>query len=159
MNLRTQSRAHLILVVTSLFVAGGCSKPADGTLYVPAIRTLVSTTPSWVDHSPLGKRVWAIERGFYESRGFTTAWVNGDKTTPQMKDLVQQLLYSEKHGLDPASYHVSEFQEAREASQTKYEGTRFDPARVPELDAKMTYAYLRYAADLLAWGAAPVRST
>jgi murein L,D-transpeptidase YcbB/YkuD len=32
---------------------------------------------------------------------------------------------------------------------------RFDRTRVPELDARLTYAYLRYAADLLGWSAKP----
>jgi murein L,D-transpeptidase YcbB/YkuD len=64
---------------------------------------------------------------------------------------VQQLAYSEAHGLDPAAYGVAEFEQIREQSQTKFSGTRFPVEQVPELDAKMTYAYLRYAADLLGW--------
>jgi murein L,D-transpeptidase YcbB/YkuD len=34
-------------------------------------------------------------------------------------------------------------------------GTRFDVKAVPELDAKLTYAYLRYAADLIGWSTSP----
>ncbi len=34
-------------------------------------------------------------------------------------------------------------------------GTRFDAGAVPALDAKLTYAYLRYAADLLGWRTNP----
>ena len=77
--------------------------------------------------------------------------MDGDRTTPQWKDLVQQLKYSERHGLDPASYSVREFEQLRDASQTKTSGTRFPVERVPEMDAKMTYEYMRYAADLLGW--------
>jgi murein L,D-transpeptidase YcbB/YkuD len=131
----------------------GCGRRVDNSQHVAAMRSLVSSTPRWVDQSALGRRLWAFERAFYEQRQFLPAWIDGDRTTPQMKELVSQLKYSEAHGLDPASYGVQEFEQARERSQTKFEGTRFDPKIVPELDAKMTYAYLRYAADLLGWGA------
>jgi murein L,D-transpeptidase YcbB/YkuD len=43
----------------------------------------------------------------------------------------------------------------RQQSQEKMRGTVFAVERVPELDAKMTYAYLRYAADLLGWSSSP----
>ena len=36
-------------------------------------------------------------------------------------------------------------------------GTRFPVDRVPELDAKLTYAYLRYAADLIGWSTSPAQ--
>ena len=42
-----------------------------------------------------------------------------------------------------------------EQSEANDRGTRFDVARVPEIDARFTYAYLRYAADLLAWRSQP----
>jgi murein L,D-transpeptidase YcbB/YkuD len=131
----------------------GCGRRIDNSQHVPAMRAMLGDTPKWVESTPLGKRLWAFERAFYEQRQFLPAWIDGDRTTPQMKELISQLQYSEAHGLDPASYHVQEFEQARAQSQTKLEGTRFDPKTVPELDAKMTYAYLRYAADLLGWGA------
>ena len=123
-------------------------------MHVTAIRAQVETTPPWVDGVALGKRLWAIERSFYEERGYMPAWVDGDRTTPQMKDLVQQFKYSELHGLDPARYPIEEFEQLRAQSQTRM-GTRFDAGAVPELDAKLTYAYLRYAADLLGWTHSP----
>jgi murein L,D-transpeptidase YcbB/YkuD len=72
-----------------------------------------------------------------------------------MKELVRHLHTADSHALDSSRYHVAAFERAREESQTRLRGTRFDVARVPELDAKMTYAYLRYAADLLSWGTSP----
>ncbi len=39
----------------------------------------------------------------------------------------------------------------REQSQSRMNGTRFPVDQIPALDAKMTYAYLRYASDLLGW--------
>jgi murein L,D-transpeptidase YcbB/YkuD len=115
------------------------------------MRELVGGTPSWIDDTPLGRRLWKIEQAFYESREYLPVWVDGNETTPQWKDLVQQLKYSEAHGLEPEDYGVAGFEQLREASQTHLSGTRFPLAQVPELDARMTYAYLRYAADLLGW--------
>jgi murein L,D-transpeptidase YcbB/YkuD len=77
--------------------------------------------------------------------------VDGDGTTEQWKELISQLHYSGRHGLEPASYHVEEFERLREASQSRTRGTVFPLEAIPEHDAKMTYAYLRYAADLLGW--------
>jgi murein L,D-transpeptidase YcbB/YkuD len=139
----------------TVVVASGCEKKVDNTQHVERLRALVGTSPQWVGSDPLAKRLWKVERAFYESRGFTPAWIDGDRTTPQWKDLVQQLKYSERHGLDPAKYRVAEFEQLRDQSQTKTSGTRFPVERVPELDAKMTFAYLRYAADLLGWDENP----
>jgi murein L,D-transpeptidase YcbB/YkuD len=116
---------------------------------------LTSGVPVWVDSSPLGKRLWKVEQAFYQSREYLPAWVDGLETTPQWKDLVQQLKYSEAHGLDPGRYGVAEFERLRDGSQTKLRGTRFPVEQVPELDLKMTYAYLQYAADLLGWRHSP----
>ena len=115
----------------------------------------MQSTPAWVDDSPLGKRLWTIEQAFYESRGYLPAWVDGVETTPQWKDLVQQLKYSAAHGLDPDSYGADAFEALRAGSQDRWSGTRFPVEQVPEMDAKMTYAYLRYAADLLGWTRSP----
>jgi murein L,D-transpeptidase YcbB/YkuD len=148
-------RALGFLFGAAVLCASACEKKVDNADHVDAMRTLVTGTPRWVGSSPLAKRLWTVERAFYENRGFTPAWVDGDRTTPQWKDLVQQLKYSERHGLDPARYRVAEFEQLRTQSQTKTGGTRFPRDRVPELDAQMTFAYLRYAADLLGWDENP----
>ena len=135
-------------------LVSACGSKVDNASHVDGIRRVVSDTPQWVDDSKLGTRLWAIERAFYEGRGHMPAWVDGDGTTPHMKELVQQLQYSELHGLDSSRYPVAEFEQLREQSQTRM-GTRFDVARVPELDAKLTYAYLSYAADLIGWSTSP----
>jgi murein L,D-transpeptidase YcbB/YkuD len=139
------------LCAAVLITASACEKKVDIAQHVDGIRALVTSTPAWVGRDALAQRVWKIERAFYEARGFTPAWIDGDGTTPQWKDLVQQLKYSERHGLDPAAYHVAEFEQLRAESQTKTAGTRFPLERVPEMDARMTFAYLSYAADLLGW--------
>lgn len=150
-------RRVFVLAVILLILGSACRK-VDNTVHVDGIRRTLAATPAWVDRSEFGKRLWAIERSFYESRGHTPAWVDGDRTTAHMKDLVQQFRYSELHGLDASRYPIDEFERLREESQTRM-GTRFDVERVPELDAKLTYAYLRYAADLIGWSTSPAEVT
>jgi murein L,D-transpeptidase YcbB/YkuD len=134
----------------------GCSKRIDNAVHAEPIRALLDGRPAWVEDGSLGKRLWAMERAFYESRSLLPAWVDGDRTTPHMKELVEQFKYSELHGLDPARYPIQEFEQLREESQTRM-GTRFPIERVPELDARLTYAYLRYAADLIGWSTSPAQ--
>lgn len=143
-----------VLVLAVVFVSA-CSPKIESEAHVAGIRAIAESTPQWVDRGALGKRLWAIQQAFYKERGYMPAWVNGDQTTPPMKELVQHLRFAETHGFNPATYRVEEFERIREESQTKLRGTRFPVERIPELDAKLTYAYLRYAADLLAWGTNP----
>lgn len=142
------------LLVVALFVSPACNRNVNNAVHVDGIRTQLEGTPAWVDDSPLAKRLWAIEREFYENRGYRPAWVDGERTTPHMKDLVQQFKYSERHGFDIARYPVTEFEQLRLESQTRM-GTRFAVNTVPELDAKLTYAYFSYAADLIGWSSSP----
>jgi len=151
--MRTLGAAALVIVAAG--VAIGCERHVDNSQHVPAITQLMNSSPSWAGRNALAKKLWTTEREFYAARQFMPAWVDGDRPTPQMKDLIQQLHYAEKHGLDPKTYGLAELEQSFDQSDKKFEGTRFDIALVPELDARFTYAYLRYAADLLAWGAQP----
>jgi murein L,D-transpeptidase YcbB/YkuD len=156
-RVRRDPREHCglsVLLITLIVSAPACSRKVDNAVHVEGIRAQVESTPPWVERSRLGKRLWQIEREFYETRGYMPAWVDGDRTTTHMKDLVQQFKYSELHGLDSARYPVEAFEQLREESQTRM-GTRFDVQAVPELDTKLTYAYLRYAADLIGWSTSP----
>ena len=144
-----------VAVVCFAVLVTGCGRGVDNTVHIAAIRSLTNQTPAWVERSPLGRRLWKIEQAFYQSRDHVPAWVDGVKTTPQWKDLIQQLKYSSAHGLDPARYNVAEFEQLRGQSQTSLRGTQFPVGRVPELDLKMTYSYLQYAADLLGWTHGP----
>jgi len=148
-------RALVTLLVAVTLLTSACEQKPDNAQHVERLRALTTTAPSWVGNDALARRLWRIERTFYEQRGYMPAWVDGDRTTPQWKDLVQQLKYSERHGVDPEKYHIAEFEQLRERSQTRTSGTRFPLDRVPEMDAKMTFAYLRYAADLLGWDENP----
>jgi murein L,D-transpeptidase YcbB/YkuD len=143
------------VLLSFALLASACNRGVDNSQHTAAITKIVASTPRWVDGDRLGGKLWAIERAFYEKRQHLPAWIDGVGTTPQLKDLIQQLHYSEKHGLEPAGYHVAEFEQVRAQSQTRMQGTVFAADAVPELDAKMTYAYLRYAADLLGWSSKP----
>jgi murein L,D-transpeptidase YcbB/YkuD len=145
------SCVRALLCACAVLLHAACGSDLRNDDHADRIRGLVDGTPSWVDKTALGKRLWKVEQEFYKARGFLPAWVDGVATTEQWKDLVQQLKYSARHGLDPERYGVAAFEQLREASQTKLHGTEFPPDRVPELDARMTYAYLSYAADLLGW--------
>jgi murein L,D-transpeptidase YcbB/YkuD len=151
MVIRVPLRRLAAASVTLLAFAIGCSSKVENSQHVDAIRQVVEGSPKWVGRSGIDTRLWRIEQEFYKARGYMPAWVDGDGTTEQWKDLVQQLHYSERHGLDPDIYGPREFEQLRATSQTKMSGTRFPVERIPEMDAKMTYAYLRYAADLLGW--------
>ena len=133
----------------------GCGERIDNARHVEPMRTLVSGAPRWVEQGALERRLWKIEQAFYESRGYVPAWIDGNETTPQWKELVEQLKYAGAHGIEPARYGVADFERLRDASQKKLHGTRFPVDAVPELDARMTYAYLRHAADLLGWTRSP----
>ena len=143
-----------VLALLAAVLISGCNRKIDDAVHADPLRATLEGSPAWVEQSALGKKLWAIEKVFYEKRGFMPAWVDGDRTTTHMKDLVQQFKYSELHGLDPAKYPIQEFEQLREESQTRM-GTRFPVERVPELDAKLTYAYLHYAADLIGWTSSP----
>jgi murein L,D-transpeptidase YcbB/YkuD len=143
------------LLVFALAVSGpACNRRIDNAVHADGIRIEMETLPPWVERSALGKRLWVIEQAFYEERGYLPAWVDGDRTTPHMKDLIQQFRYSEQHGLDPSRYPIDDYERLHAQSQTRM-GTRFDVSAVPELDAKLTYGYLRYAADLVGWSSSP----
>lgn len=112
-------------------------------------RTVSGETPAWVERSAVGRRLWAAERAFYDARGYRPAWVNGTRPTLEMHELLQQLRLAGRHGLDPARYGTELLEQISRESRTRLWGTRFPVERVPELDARLTYAYLAYASDLL----------
>jgi murein L,D-transpeptidase YcbB/YkuD len=142
-------------VIGALIFLVACDRTprVDNSRHAPAIQRIVSSTPAWIDRGKLGSALWKDERQFYESRNNLPAWIDGDRASPRLAALVQALRQSENHGLDPARYGTDRFQQAiAAADQTKQ---RYDLAAVPELDARLTYAYMRYAADLLGWSVNP----
>jgi murein L,D-transpeptidase YcbB/YkuD len=139
----------------ALMLAVACHRApqVDNSRHAPAIQRIVSSTPAWIDRDKLGSTLWKAEREFYASRNNLPAWMDGDEATARFSALVEALKHAEDHGLDPARYGTDTFQQAiAAADQNK---TRYELAKIPELDTRLTYAYLQYAADLLGWSSDP----
>jgi murein L,D-transpeptidase YcbB/YkuD len=153
--MRTVTTALLLGILLSGCVqrSGGKEKKFDDARHAAAIQSILSIQPAWAGHDKLGGRLWTAERSFYQSRNDRPAWVDGDRTTRQLGALIDALRHADDHGLDQAKYGAAGFQASIDAAQA-HEG-RVDPAQVPELDARLTFAYLRYTADLLGWSANP----
>lgn len=128
-------------------------KKIDNAQHAAGIQKIVTSPPSWIEQGKLGAKLWDSEEAFYRSRGNLPAWFDGDRRTPDLDALLEELRHAEDHGLDPALYGSGEFRKSIEVADAN-KGT-FDLAGVPELDTQLTYAFLRYAADLLGWSGNP----
>ena len=135
-------------------VAAGCSK-VDRQQFAPAIERAVESSPQWIGRDPLARRLWAIEQQFYEHRGHLPAWIDGDRPTSQLDELLETLRDADRHGLEPARYAVDELSAARAKADDGWIGARFEEEQIPELDLRLTYAFLAHAADLLGWTSTP----
>jgi murein L,D-transpeptidase YcbB/YkuD len=125
----------------------------DNSSQAPAIQKIISSSPSWIERDKLGSTLWKTEREFYQSRNNAPAWIDGDTASPRLEGLIDALKHAEDHGLDPARYDASNFQRMVEAAAANK--GRYELAKIPEIDTRLTYAYLRYAADLLGWSGNP----
>jgi murein L,D-transpeptidase YcbB/YkuD len=153
-NTRRSGSRRLTLVLVALAVASGCGR-VDRQQFAGDVERLVTSTPRWVDDDTLGKRLWVIERQFYEERNYLPAWIDGEKPTKQLDELLQVLRDSELHGLHPATYGIDELTAKRETAGERWIGARFEKTQIPELDVRLTHAYFEHAADLLGWRASP----
>jgi len=146
---------HTTVVTCALAAGVACHRApqVDNSRHAPAIQRIVGSTPAWVDRDRLGSALWKAERDFYASRRNLPAWMEGDEASSGFATLLDALKHSEDHGLDPARYNTGGFQKAA-AAAAQNKG-RYELAKIPELDTRVTYAYLRYAADLLGWSGNP----
>jgi len=144
-----------IIAIAVLPALAACnSEPrVDNSQHASAIQRIVSSTPAWVDRTKMGSTLWKAERDFYASRGNLPAWIDGDRPTTRLATLLDGLKASDEHGLDPTRYGTDKFEQV--IATAKQNKDRIDIAKVPELDARLTYAYLRYAADLLGTSSNP----
>jgi murein L,D-transpeptidase YcbB/YkuD len=141
-------------VAVALTVAACHRGPqVDNSQHAPAIQRIVASTPAWVGRDRLGATLWKAERQFYDARGNLPAWIDADTASPRLGALLDALKHSEDHGVDPARYGLDRFQQiVTQAEENKH---RYEIERVPEIDTRLTYAYLQYAADLLGWSGNP----
>jgi murein L,D-transpeptidase YcbB/YkuD len=141
------------LVAALTVVACHRGPQVDNSQHAAAMQRIVSSTPAWVGRDRLGATLWQAERQFYESRNNLPAWIDGDQASPRLGALLDALKQSEDHGLDPARYGVDGFQQI--VAQAEANKHRIDIERVPEIDTRLTFAYLQYAAELLGWSGNP----
>src|SRR5258706_11327873 len=146
-------RSSAVLFLLAALISSCAREKIDNSQYVAAIQKIVSSSPSWIERGKLGTRLWDSERAFYRSRGNMPAWIDGDKRTPQVDALIKELRHAEDHGLEPTRYGTGQLRQVIEAADVN--NGKFDPAGVPEIDVRLTYAFLQYAADLLGWPGDP----
>jgi murein L,D-transpeptidase YcbB/YkuD len=141
--------------IAVVLIASACHlRPqVDNSQHAAGIQRIVSSTPAWVGRDKLAATLWKAERQFYESRGNLPAWIDGDKASPRLGMLLEALKHSEDHGLDPARYRLDLLQQT--VTQADENKRRYAIEGIPEFDARLTYAYLQYAADLLGWSGNP----
>jgi murein L,D-transpeptidase YcbB/YkuD len=146
---------RIIGLAAALTAAVSCHRgpQGDNSQHAPATRRVVSSRPAWVGHDRLGTTLWNVEQHFYASRNNLPAWIDGDKASPRLAALLDALIHSQDHGLDPARYGVDRFQQI--VAQAKESKDTYEDARIPEIETRLTYAYLQYAADLLGWSGNP----
>src|SRR4030095_7240592 len=141
------------LVVTLTAVACHRGPQVDNSQHAPAIQRIVGSTPAWIGRDRLGATLWKGERQFYESRNNPPPGIDDDKATPHLGALLDALKHSEDHGLDPVRYGVDRFQQF--VAQARENKDRFEIERIPDIEHRLSYAYLQYAADLLGWSGNP----
>lgn len=147
----------LTVVLVAIVLASGsiaCHR-ADSEQTAATIKKAASDVPPWVERDAMSKRLWASERKFYQDREWAPAWIDGDDPTAQLDELLEVLRESDRHGLDPALYGYKELAAARDQADEAWIGATFDKERIPELDLRLTHAFLAYAADLLGLRASP----
>jgi murein L,D-transpeptidase YcbB/YkuD len=145
---------RLITLGLVLATAFSCSR-TDSQQFAGALKQAAVRTPSWVQRSAVGKRLWALEQKFYAERQHAPAWIDGDSPTAQLDALLESLRDAELHGLEPASYGYDALAAARAKADEAWIGASFEPDAIPELDLRLTYAFLTHAADLLGWRSSP----
>src|SRR5687767_2640499 len=147
---RARQFLGVLCILVAAALAGACSN-VDRQQYADAVRRLTAQAPPWVEPTAHGKQLWSLEQKFYERRGYVPAWIDGDDPTPQLDALLQALGDAELHGLDMARYGVSGLVAERLKADEALLGASFEHARVPELDLRLTYAFLQHAGDLGGW--------
>ncbi len=115
---RTLHTAAAVLALALL--AAACSSKVDNAQHVNGIRQALEGTPPWVERGEVGKRLWQIEREFYEARGYPAGLGRrrrDDASTGRTWSSSSNT--PRRHGLDPARYGPREFEQLRDASQTR----------------------------------------
>ena len=143
------------MLAAALTVNAAACRRADSEQAKSGIKKAVSVVPSWVGRDSFARRLWASERKFYEDRAGAPAWIDGDDPTEQLDELLEALRESDRHGFDPERYGYKELTAARAEADRAWIGARFEEEKIADVDVRLTYAFLSYAADLLGWRSSP----
>lgn len=101
------------------------------------LEALETTAPLSADNA--GEPIAASVRGFYAARGFAPIWTDERGPLPRARGLLDAVLTSTEDGLEPSDYISPRVQALFE--------TR-DPVQLAQLEASLTWAYVRLASDL-----------
>jgi hypothetical protein len=144
----------VLLLASGVSINIACDR-GNNERYAQDIEKIAAAPPRWVSRDALGKRLWGIERKFYEERDWAPAWVDGRRPSPRLDELLQVLRDSELHGLSPASYDYDDLATARAKADEKWLSAAFEDAQIPDMDLRLTYAFLSHAVDLIGWRHTP----
>lgn len=141
----------IALTLAAAITAGGCGESAARQSEVRSSleRTLRQPRPPYVTADAEGRKLWKLTQQFYERRHLEPAWVKGTAPRSHIAELISALNGASAEGLDPQLYNVSLLEQKRQAASRGLLSKKgFDPAEAGELDAWLTYLYLKYASDL-----------
>ena len=143
--------------IAGICVLATACGPGPEARHAERLRALLASTPAFIEPGPRGRASWEQTRAFYEGRDHRPAWIDGQRPTAQLDDLLKALSLADAHGLEPADYRVAPLADARRAADQDWWRPRFEELQVAPLDAQLTYAFLQLAADLLNGRVAPRR--
>ena len=140
-------RAHWFVVLLALALGfSACRRgptPAVAAQLTAQLRqALDAKAPSFVAaDGDRGHHAWQEEQRFYKQAGYRLMWTDGKHPRAQMDALVRAVRAADQEGLDPGDYRIDELDAIRRAP--------IDDKNAVDADLRSTYAYLRYAADLV----------
>jgi L,D-transpeptidase YcbB len=101
--------------------------------------------PGYAARDVRGRELWSAVQRFYQSRGYSPAWVAGGRLTRQAEGLLRAALHAERDGMDAAPY--AELAEQARGIRRASASDWADPAL--DLDLRATYTLLRYADEMM----------
>lgn len=139
------------LAVASL--AAGCGRRDEALVRRQAVelRESLAAVPADVGRDHDRTALWKEMQRFYEGRAYEPAWIDALTPTGHYDAAVAALEEAAADGLDPARYGAAELKRAREgADRGSFGRDRLEARDVVPLDVKLTWAWMRLAADLSA---------
>jgi murein L,D-transpeptidase YcbB/YkuD len=141
--------AALVLALVTSTASWQCSRKAAGPTppnTSAALQAAVAPEkpPFAGEGGERGHHLWQEEQRFYKQNGYQLVWISGTRPRAQIDALIRALRAAGEDGLDPADYHADELDALRHAPFP-----RDDHPKAIDLDLRATYAYLRYASDMM----------